>query len=73
MILTGGLFWWMALLIFIPLIIWAATDGRYRLVSERAGGIHFITKVDRFDSDNACLILRAENRVPALKSYSCVE
>ena len=52
----------MALLILIPLIIWAATDGRYRLVSERAGGIHFITKVDRFDADNACLILRAENR-----------
>ena len=72
-ILTGGLFWRMALLIFIPLIIWAVTEGRYRLVSERAGGIHFITKVDRFDADNACLILRAENRVPALKPYTCVE
>jgi hypothetical protein len=63
---------WRALvLVALPLVVWGATDGHYRLINETAGGIHFTTKVNRFDADDACLILLAGDETPNLKPYQC--
>ena len=64
--------WRVAVLVALPLGAWAVTDGHYRHINETAGGIHFTIKVNRLDSDDACLILRAEDETPKLKPYICL-
>jgi hypothetical protein len=63
--------WRAAALAALPLVAWIVTDGHYRHINETAGGIHFTIKVNRLDSDVACLILRAEDERPMLKPFLC--
>ncbi len=72
-IFTPPLVWRVALLAIIPLILWTITDGRYRHVVERAGGIHFIIKVDRLNPEHACLIMETKNISAALIQSLCIE
>ena len=72
-IFTPPLMWRVALLAILPLSLWAITDGRYRHVVERAGGIHFIIKVDRLNSEHACLIMETKNIPAALMQSLCKE
>ena len=65
--------WRVALLAIIPLILWAITDGRYSHVAERAGGIHFIVKVDRLNPEHACLIMETNHISTALEQRLCKE
>ena len=66
-----ALAWRMFLLVFIPLLLWAITDGRYRYVSEKAGGIQFLVKIDRLNIDKTCLIIEAKHITPGLRSSLC--
>ena len=72
-IFTPPFVWRVALLAIIPLILWAITDGRYSHVAERAGGIHFIIKVDRLNPEHACLIMETKNISTALMQSLCKE
>ena len=65
--------WRVVLLAALPLILWAIMDGRYRHVAERAGGIHFIIKVDRLNPEDACLIMETKNISAALMQSLCKE
>ena len=70
---TPPLMWRVVLLAVLPLILWAIMDGRYRHVAERAGGIHFIIKVDRLNPEHACLIMETKNISAALIKSLCKE
>ena len=72
-IFTPPLMWRVALLAILPLILWAITDGRYSHIAERAGGIHFIIKVDRLNPEHACLIMESKKNSTALMQSLCKE
>ncbi len=72
-IFTPPLAWRVALLAIIPIILWAITDGRDSHVAERAGGIHFIIKIDRLNPEHACLIMETKNISTALVQSLCKE
>ncbi len=69
--LNTALSWRIFLLMFVPLILWAITEGRYRYVTERAGGIQFLVKIDRLKIDKACLIMEAKLVTPGLRPSIC--
>ena len=64
-LLSGGL------LIALVAGLWAATEGRYQHIDETAAGIHYVTRVDRLDPENACMILRPADVTPTLKPLTC--
>ncbi|MBM08824.1 MAG: hypothetical protein CMF69_04500 [Magnetovibrio sp.] len=68
-----ALTWRIFLLILIPLFFWAITDGRYRYVSETAGGIQFLVKIDRLNIDKTCLIMEAKHITPGLRPNICIQ
>ena len=70
---SSPVLWRVALLAIIPLILRAITDGRYNHVAERAGGLHFIIKIDRLNSEHACVIMETENISTALMQSLCKE
>lgn len=64
--------WWRGIaLLMLPLSVWLATDVRYQRIPETAGGVHFVTHVDRMAPEKACLIMRAADITANLKPYVC--
>ena len=61
----------MTAMLAIPVLVWIYSDGRYKFIEERAGGVHFVTKVNRFDAEDACLILDPGLLAEKLVELSC--